>query len=430
MSRQDGSTRRTSDASADDSAATILHIDMDAFFAAVELLERPELRGTPVIVGGSSGRGVVTSATYEARRFGVRSAMPMAQALRLCPQATVIGGHMEKYAHWSKVVMGIFRDVTPLVEPLSIDEAFLDVAGARGLFGPPAEIGAMIRRRVHAETGLTCSVGAASTKFVAKLASTRCKPDGLLVVPAAETLPFLHALPVGALWGVGRTTEEALVRRGLRTVADIADTPLPALQSMLGESAGARLHDLSWGRDPRRVSTHREEKSMGHENTFHDDVTDPEIIRRELLGQATRVAERLRRAGLTARTVSLKLRYSDFRTITRSRTLSEPTDVARRIYDEIRDVYEQVARPGDRIRLVGVRAEQLDDADSRPVALWDVDEGWREAERTVDQAAQRFGRGAIGPASLLRRPGAKGATVSDPRTEAAARGILPGHPPD
>ncbi|OUE16032.1 DNA polymerase IV [Clavibacter michiganensis subsp. michiganensis] len=204
MSRQDGSTRRTSDASADDSEATILHIDMDAFFAAVELLERPELRGTPVIVGGSSGRGVVTSATYEARRFGVRSAMPMAQALRLCPQATVIGGHMEKYAHWSRVVMGIFRDVTPLVEPLSIDEAFLDVAGARGLFGSPAEIGAMIRRRVHAETGLTCSVGAASTKFVAKLASTRCKPDGLLVIPAAETLPFLHALPVGALWEWGR----------------------------------------------------------------------------------------------------------------------------------------------------------------------------------------------------------------------------------
>ncbi|OUE16033.1 DNA polymerase IV [Clavibacter michiganensis subsp. michiganensis] len=169
---------------------------------------------------------------------------------------------------------------------------------------------------------------------------------------------------------------------------------------------------------------------MGHENTFHDDVTDPEIVRRELLGQATRVAERLRRAGLTARTVSLKLRYSDFRTITRSRTLSEPTDVARRIYDEIRDVYEQVARPGDRIRLVGVRAEQLDDADNRAVALWDADEGWREAERTVDQAAQRFGRGAIGPASLLRKPGAKRATVSDPRTEAASRGTLPGHPPD
>jgi DNA polymerase-4 len=404
MSKNDGSNRQVSGASVDDSAATILHIDMDAFFASVELLDHPELRGTPVIVGGTAGRGVVTSATYEARRYGVRSAMPMTQAMRLCPRATVLPSHYEKYGEYSKQVMEIFRSVTPLVEPLSIDEAFLDVAGARRLFGSPGRIARDIRARVLAETGLTCSVGAASTKFVAKMASTRAKPDGMLVVPPDRTLEFLHPLPVGALWGVGKTTQESLERRGLRLIGDIAATPPDVLRRMLGEAAGSKLHDLAWGRDPRHVSTHRAEKSMGHENTFEIDVVDPERVRRELLGQSDRVAVRLRRAGLEARTVALKLRYADFTTITRSRTLAEPTDLGRRIYEEIRDVYEGVRKPGDRIRLVGVRAEQLVDAGGSALSLWDPDEDWRVAERAVDAASERFGRGALRPASLVKRP--------------------------
>lgn len=404
MSKNDGSNRQVSGDSVDDSAATILHIDMDAFFASVELLDHPELRGTPVIVGGTAGRGVVTSATYEARRYGVRSAMPMSQAMRLCPRATVLPSHYEKYGEYSRRVMEIFRSVTPLVEPLSIDEAFLDVAGARRLFGSPGQIARDIRARVLDETGLTCSVGAASAKFVAKMASTRAKPDGMLVVPADRTLEFLHPLPVGALWGVGKTTQESLERRGLRIIGDIAATPPDALRRMLGEAAGSKLHDLSWGRDPRRVNTHRAEKSMGHENTFGVDVVDPDRVRRELLGQADRVAVRLRRAGFEARTVALKLRYADFTTITRSRTLAEPTDLGRRIYEEVRDIYEGVRKPGDRVRLVGVRGEQLVEAGGAALSLWDPDEDWRVAERTVDAATERFGRGVVRPASLVKPP--------------------------
>lgn len=404
MSKNDGSGRQVSGAAVDDSTATILHIDMDAFFAAVELLDHPELRGTPVIVGGTTGRGVVTSATYEARKFGVRSAMPMVQAMRLCPRATVLPSHYEKYSQFSTRVMGIFRDITPLVEPLSIDEAFLDVAGARRLFGSPAAIAHSIRERVQTETGLTCSVGAASTKFVAKMASTRSKPDGLLVIPAENTLAFLHPLPVGALWGVGKTTQESLQRRGLRLIGDIAATPRDVLCRMLGEAAGAKLRDLAWGIDPRVVTTHRAEKSMGHENTFDTDVTDPGLVRRELLSQADRVAVRLRRAGMTARTVSVKLRYADFTTITRSRTLAEPTDLGRRIYEEVRAIYDGVSTSTDRIRLVGVRAEQLSESTGGSLALWDPDDGWRDAERAVDAASDRFGRGALRPASLVRRP--------------------------
>ncbi len=220
----------------DDATATILHVDMDAFFAAVELLDHPELRGKPAIVGHPGPRSVVTSATYEARRFGVRSAMPVSQALRLCPTAIILPPHMEKYREYSKRVMTIFSEVTPLVEPLSIDEAFLDVSGARRLLGSPRRIAELIRSRVREETGLTCSVGAASTKFVAKLASGRAKPDGLLVIPASETLAYLRPLPVGALWGVGESTQQSLQRLGLHTVADLADTPLSVLQRAVGEA--------------------------------------------------------------------------------------------------------------------------------------------------------------------------------------------------
>jgi len=402
MSRQDGSDRTVSAASVDDSTATLLHIDLDAFFASVELLDRPDLVDKPVIVGHRSGRSVVTAANYVARRYGVNSAMPMALALRRCPSAVVLEPKMSRYKHYSDRVMRIFGDITPLVEQLGIDEAFLDVAGARRLHGSPAVIGALIRRTVEAETGLTCSVGAASTKFVAKMASGRAKPNGLLVVPAEETLAFLHPLPVGALWGVGQTTEAALLRLGLRQIGDVARTPLAVLQKAVGESSGRKLHDLAWGRDPRTVTTEREEKSVGHEVTFEHDVTDVARLRSELLRQSDAVAARLRGAGLVGRCVVLKLRYADFSTVTRSRTLAEATDVGRRIYEEAAASFETLAASGIRVRLIGVRVEQLGDGDGQGLGLWDPDDDWRGAERAVDSVTARFGRGAVRPASLLR----------------------------
>jgi DNA polymerase-4 len=401
MSKQDGSSRQVTAAGVDDSGASILHIDMDAFFASVELLDHPELVHKPVIVGHRSGRSVVTAANYVARRYGVNSAMPMALALRRCPAAVVLEPHMGAYKEYSRRVMAIFADMTPLVEPLSIDEAFLDVAGARLVLGSPAEIGALIRRRVQEETGLTCSVGAASTKFIAKLASGRAKPDGLLVIPAEETLAFLHPLPVSALWGVGQSTEQSLVRLGLLTIRDIANTPLPVLQGSLGEVAGRKLHDLAWARDPRSVTVEREEKSVGHEVTFEHDVTDVARLRSEILRQSDAVAARLRRGGLMGRTVVLKLRYADFSTVTRSRTLPEPTNVGRRIYEEAVASFEVLAAAGIRVRLIGVRMEQLGDAEGSGLALWDPDDDWREAELAVDSVTARFGKGAVRPASHL-----------------------------
>lgn len=405
MSKQDGSSRQVSTGPVDDSATPILHVDMDAFFVSVELLKRPELRGQPVLVGGTAGRGVVAAASYEARRYGVNSAMPMSVALQRCPNAVVLRGDYASYAKYSKQVMEIFQQLTPLVEPLSIDEAFLDVSGARRLHGSPAEIAWTIRERVHAETGLTCSIGVAATKYVAKVASSRAKPDGMLVVPAAETVQFLHPLPVSALWGVGRVTEESLARLGLRTVGDVAAMPHEALERAVGPALAARLGQLANGIDPRDVHTTRTEKSIGHENTFGHDLVDPVEIRRELLRLSNNVAVRLRKAGLVGRTVTLKLRYGDFRTVTRSRTLSEPTDVARRIYDEASDALAELVGDGERVRLIGVRAEHLR-ASGTGAMLWDPDEEWRDAERTIDEVTAKFGTGAVRPAALVR-PGAE-----------------------
>ena len=402
MSKQDGSSRQVTTGPVDDSATPILHVDMDAFFVSVELLKRPDLRGKPVLVGGTAGRGVVSAASYEARKYGVNSAMPMSLALQRCPNAVVLRGDYASYTEYSRRVMHIFEEVTPLVEKLSIDEAFLDVSGARRLHGSPAEIAWRLRRRVHDETGLTCSVGVAATKFVAKVASSRAKPDGMLVVPADRTLEFLHPLPVSALWGVGKVTEESLTRLGLRTVGDVAAMPTDALERALGPALAAKLAHLSMGIDARDVVTGREEKSIGHEVTFGYDLTDLEQLRRELLRLSDDVAVRLRRAGVVGRTVVLKLRYGDFRTVTRSRTLGEPTDVARRIYDEASAALGELAGDGARIRLIGVRAEQLRPSGSGAM-LWDPDEEWREAERTIDEVTARFGRGAVRPASLVKR---------------------------
>ncbi|CAD5995898.1 DNA polymerase IV [Agreia sp. COWG] len=395
----------------DESSATMLHIDMDAFFASVELLDHPELRGQPVIIGHAGGRGVVTSATYEARRLGVHSAMPVSVAMRLAPKAHILPPHMKLYQHYSAEVMRIFRDVTPLVEPLSIDEAFLDVSGARRLLGAPRTIAELVRARVLAETGLTCSVGASSTKFIAKMASQRAKPDGVLVVPQSEILNFLHPLPIGALWGVGASTEASLARLGIKTVKELAETPIATLTRAVGEASGHKLQALASGIDPRGIVLERQEKSVGHEVTFEFDVGDRRVLHRELLKQANQVAVRLRKAGLEGRTVALKLRFSDFTTITRSRTLSEPTDLGKLIYDEAKAILDALdLRDDQRVRLIGVRAEQLVEAGSvtQQPSLWIEEseaqaDGWRDAERTIDKLAARFGSGAVGPASLLNR---------------------------
>jgi DNA polymerase-4 len=391
--------------SGDDTDCTVLHVDMDAFYASVELIDRPELHGLPVIVGGG-GRGVVLSATYEARRFGVHSAMPMGRARRLCPQGVVIEPDHRRYADVSRGVMEIFRSVTPLVEPLSLDEAFLDVAGAVRRLGPPVLIGQLIRDRVADEQRINCSVGVASTKFVAKLASGRAKPDGLLVVPRDETVTFLHRLPVGALWGVGERTEEALQRLGLRTVSDLAHTPVDTLRRALGDAAGAHLHELAWGRDPRPVVAEQVEKSVGAEETFARDVDDPALVLRELLRLSERVAARLRSGGMAGRTVVIKVRFADFTTITRSRTLTEYTDVARTVYGTARDLYRALGLDRARLRLVGVRVEGLAEVagSHRQLALDERPQGWREAEQAVDRASARFGAGAVRPASLVPEP--------------------------
>ncbi|QYC40674.1 DNA polymerase IV [Nonomuraea coxensis DSM 45129] len=389
---------------ADDSGCPILHVDMDAFFASVELLERPELRGRPVIVGSPAGRGVVLSATYEARAYGVHSAMPMSRARRLCPQAVIIPPGHGKYSEVSKGVMEIFHAITPLVEPIASDEAFLDVGGARRRLGPPAAIAAMIKEQVLDRYGITCSVGVASSKFVAKLASKQCKPDGLLVVPAGEVVAFLHPLPVSALWGVGERTEQSLVRLGIRTVGDLARVPPGTLQRELGQAVGGHLAALAWGRDERQVSAHVPDKSIGNEETFATDVDDPGVIRRELLRLSERVAARMRKGGHVGRTVSVKLRRADFTTITRSRTLREPTDVAQVIYATACELFQAAGLERVRLRLVGVRMENLRPAEeaTRQLSLGERETGWREAEQAMDKAIRRFGPDAVVPASLVR----------------------------
>ncbi|MDN3309488.1 DNA polymerase IV [Microbacterium oryzae] len=402
MGRADGTGRIVSAEGADDSGTGILHVDMDAFYAAVEILDDPSLAGKPLIIGAPDGRSVVSSASYEARRYGVRSAMPVSQAVRLCPHALIVPPHFDRYRAVSAQVMAIFRDFTPLVEQLSIDEAFLDVRGARRLWGTPAEIARMIRARVHAEAGITCSVGVAASKHVAKMASTICKPDGMLVVPGARTLEFLGARPVRAMWGVGPKAAEVLESRGIRTIADLRETPLPVLTRAVGAASAQRLHALSRGEDSREVETHRVEKSVSHEETFQTDVDDVVLLRAELLRLSDRVAVRLRRGGLEAAGVAIKVRFSDFTTLTRSQTLAEPTALGQRIGDVARDLLAGVELR-QAVRLIGVRAERLREAGSSALALWDEDADWKRVEGTLDDAVSRFGDGVVMRAAFLGR---------------------------
>lgn len=384
---------------------------MDAFFASVELLDFPEFRGKPAVVAPRSGRSVVLSATYEARALGIKGPMPLAMAQRLVPNVIVMPPNREKYTAASAKVMAVFHDFTPLVEPLSIDEAFLDVRGAVRLLGAPEKIAQDVRAAVFERTGLSCSVGVGATKFVAKLASAACKPNGLLVVEPEQTLEFLHPLPIRALWGVGPQTAKVLERRGLHTVGDIADTPVRSLISALGESAGRHLHELSWGRDPRSVTPDRATKGMGREITFDEDVRDVTALRRTLLAQSERVGAQLRESGFEARTVAIKVAFPDRTSVSRSRTLASASAVSRQIYataiDLLDALYKELGHQDGTlaVRLIGVRAESLVSAGTRDGLLWDTEEDWREIDKVGDAVNKKFGRGVIKPASLVTPAG-------------------------
>ena len=394
----------------DDSATPILHVDMDAFFASVELLERPELAGRPVIVGGHDGRGVVSAATYEARRFGVSSAMSMAQALRRCPQAVVLPVRHGVYSRVSRQVMDILGEVTPDLEKVSVDEAFLDVTGARRRMGSPVRIATWIRTEIRRRLGLPASVGVASTKFVAKLASSHAKPDGLLLVPARATQDFLDVLPVGAMWGVGDKSERALARWGITDVRTLAATDVRHLERILGRAAAHHLSDLSHGIDPRPVRPGREEKSVGTESTFFDTIVDRDHARLVLLDQSHQCAARLRAAGMRARVVVLKARGADFTTVTRSRTCSSATELARDIFSVVTGLFEALPTPAGGFRLLGVRVEGLKRDDDGVQLPLDDDPRRGAPERAADAVRRRWGRDAVGPASLLhaRQDGQRG----------------------
>ena len=388
----------------DDAGCNILHIDMDAFFALVEVRENPSLAGKQVIVGYDGNRGVVLSATYEARKLGVHSAMPMSRALRLAPNAIVVEPDHEKYSEVSENVMAIFESVTPLVQPLSVDEAFLDISGAKKLMGTPSQIGEVIRARVSDEQGITCSVGVASTMFVAKLATNFAKPDGLHVVPADKVIEFLHPLPIGALWGVGEKTGEQLARLGLVNVSDIANTPVKTLARVIGQAAAEHLYELAWGRDPRVVTPNQAEKSIGAERTFEADIDDPEEILAQILDLSNKVAKRLRAANYFSRTITIKVRFADFTSVTRSKSLPSSTDLATEIYATSKSLFEAMHLQRARIRLVGVRATGLVPTSESSVQLEfsNRDSGWREAEAAMDQVSLKFGNSAVKPARLIK----------------------------
>ena len=384
----------------------ILHVDMDAFYAAVAIRDRPDLQQVPVIVGGGH-RGVVLSANYPARAFGVRSGMSGTRARQLCPHAVRVSPEFKDFETVSRSVMEVFREVTPLVEAYSLDEAFLDVSGAVRRLGPPIRIAEYIRARVRDEQRIDCSVGLAGSISVAKLASRRAKPDGVLVVPPAEVVDYLHPLDVGELFGIGPKTRARLHRIGLVTIGDVAHTPRATLQLLVGRALGAQLHQLAWGTDrttvtPRR-SDHDPERSMGAEETFGRDVADRDVVSRELLRLAAKVTARMRRAHVAGRTVALRVRYADFTTITRSRTLPDATDVTCVVHAEAVRLFDALARRRLRIRLVGVRVEGLIPLEHahRQLVLGEREPGWPDADRAVDRIHLRFGRGVVRPATLL-----------------------------
>jgi DNA polymerase-4 len=383
----------------------ILHVDMDAFFVEVERLRDPSLRGRPVVVGGGGPRGVVASASYEARAFGVRSAMPMGAARRRCPGLVVVPPDHGAYGRTSERVFAIFRELTPFVEGLSVDEAFLDVSGLRLHFPSPWTIAEGLRDRIRRDLGLPASVGIAASKFVAKLASEAAKPDGIRQVPLDEQEAFLHALPVRALWGVGAATQAALERLGVETVGDLAAVPSRSLARAVGDAQAVHLLELAAGRDARPVVPDSETKSISVEHTFDEDLAARPAMETVLLREAERVSARVRRAGLTAHTVTLKLRYGDFTTVTRSSSSAHPIDGATEVFRTARALLDRVSLEGRTVRLLGIALGGLEPAGVPRQLTVENDERWRRIEQAVDAAGERFGDGAIVRARLADRPG-------------------------
>jgi DNA polymerase IV len=384
------------------SSEPILHVDLDAFYASVAVLKDPGLAGKPLVVGGAGARGVVMSASYEARAFGIRNAMPAVRARRLCPEAIFVPPDFESYKAHSNRFREILLAVTPLVEPISLDEAFLDVSGAHLLFGEPEEIARKVRRDVLDDVGVRCSVGVAPTKLVAKLASRTAKPDGLVVVRAGEVDAFLEPLPVRALWGVGEKTAEVLGRLGVRTVGDLGRTPAGVLGRLMGDQHARDLRDLARGLDDRPVVPYEPPKSVSHEETFDRDLDDPRELLRELLSLSQRVGARLREDGFRTRTVTLKIRLANFTTLTRSRTLPAPIDVAADLYQVVGELFAALPGARRRVRLLGVAATGLVQAGEEQLALL-RGERWGDVERAVDRIDRRFGPGSAVPAVLLDR---------------------------
>ncbi len=389
---------------------TILHVDMDEFFAAVEVRDNPRLVGLPVCVGGGAHqRGVIASASYAARKFGVRSAMPTAQALSLCPALVLVPPDFERYTRESRKIMEIFRSYTPLVEPLSLDEAFLDVAGCERLFGDAVEIGHAIKREILRVTGLVASVGVAPTKFLAKLASDLDKPDGFRVIRPEDVRAVLDPLPVGAIFGVGPRTAKRLEALGVHTVGELAARPRDEVLARFGAS-GAWIHELAHGIDPRRVNPRREEKSYSVERTFENDLLDREALLLKLLEFCEELGERLRDRGLRGRTITLKARYGNFKTVTRSFTLDFATNLGPRIYSAARGLLART--PPGALRLLGVQVSGLEDVRAplqgdlfgSQLAGIDLEPGTQRLERaaaSLDKLRKKYGARTVVPASLL-----------------------------
>ena len=397
---------------------SIIHLDLDAFFASVEELLDPSIAGKPVIVGGDpAGRGVVSSASYAARAYGVRSAMPMARALRLCPHAIVRHGHFHEYRRYSQQVMAILAEYTPLVEQLSIDEAFLDVTGCERLWGTGEEIARLLQRRILEECRLPSSVGVASNKLVAKIASALRKPRGLVVVPPGQEAGFLAPLPVEELWGVGDVAARRLHDLGVRTIGDLAALPVEALVYAFGPY-GTTLHEHARGIDHRPVVPESRRRSLSREETFARDVTDEAELERTLLRLSDEVAARLRRHGVQGRVVGLRLRYGDFATLTRRVTLHRPTDLAPTIYAHARRLLRRAWRPGAAVRLLGVGVAGLVETPAYQLGLFGADDQrWARLSRALDSIRARYGDGAIRRATFLEPEGDEGDVEDWPEEE-------------
>jgi DNA polymerase-4 len=381
--------------------AKILHVDMDAFYASVAERDNPQLKGKAVVVG-IGNRGVVSSANYAARKFGIRAAMPIYKAKALAPQAIFVAPDHPRYSQVSEQIMKIFDDITPLVEPLSLDEAFLDVTGAQRLFGSARKIADSIRERVSREQGITCSVGIAHNKFIAKIASAHCKPNGVLEINPDKVLEFLHPLEVDQIWGVGPKTNQQLAKLGLKKVGDIARTPRQTLIRALGQSSGNSLYELAWGMDYRDVQTERIEKSVSSSETFDEDLSNIEEILGNFLNLTEKSAARMRTKGFTCYTVGIKVRFSDFKTITRSKTLELPTSTTKEIFEVVKQLYLALDLKGEAIRLVGVSLDSLvENDDIEQLVLGQRQTGWRQVDQAADKIRGKFGSSSLRPARLV-----------------------------